>query len=141
MMLPRGSSHAVLQSMPHTNWRTPGAGGIFTLTRTKLVPQVDKLGKENSWRTVQTLMAQGLIPNERDGSWLDITDGKHLRWWLWICHLGNCTRSVIGAGVHSAHVAMNMDHDGLQVHQGGRHRVHGEAASHSARKGHRVAHW
>ena len=94
-------------------WRAPGAGGIFSAARAKLVPQVDKLGKEDVWQTVQTLMAQELIPNKRDGSWLNLTDGTHLRWWLWICNLGKFTRSVIGAGVHSAHVAMNAGHEAV----------------------------
>ena len=39
-------------------WRAPGAGGIFSAARAKLVPQVDKLGKEDVWQTVQILMAQ-----------------------------------------------------------------------------------
>ena len=94
-------------------WRTPGAGGVFTAARANLVPQVDKLGKEDIWRTVQTLMAQGLIVNERDGPWLDITDGTHLRWWLWICNLATYTNRVIGTGVRSAHVATNMDHEAV----------------------------
>ena len=94
-------------------WRTPGAGGVFTAARANLVPQVDKLGKEDIWRTVQTLMAQGLIANERDGPWVDITDGTHLRWWLWICNLATYTNTVIGTGVRSAHVAMNMDHEAV----------------------------
>ena len=87
-------------------WRTPGTGGVFTVARANLVPQIDKLGREDVWRTVQTLTAQGLITNEQDGPWLDITDGTHLRWLLWVCNLGTYTRRVIGTGVRSARVAM-----------------------------------
>ena len=95
-------------------WRMPGADGVFSIARAILVPQVDRLGKEEVWQTVQTLASQGFIPNERDpGSWLDITDGTRLRWWLWICNLGSLTRSVIGTGVCSAHIAMNMEHEAV----------------------------
>ena len=77
------------------------------------MPQIDKLGKEDIWKTIQALMAEGLIANEQDGPWLDITDSTHLRWWLWICNVGSYTRTVIGTGVRSAHVAMNMDHEAV----------------------------
>ena len=33
-------------------WRTPGAGGICSAPRANLVPQVDKLGKEDIWGIV-----------------------------------------------------------------------------------------
>ena len=52
-------------------------------------------------------MAEGLIPNERDGCGFNIMHSLDLRWWLWICNLGNFTGKVIGAGVQSAQVAMN----------------------------------
>ena len=94
-------------------WRTPGPDGTFSAAREQLVPQVDKLGKKEVWRTVQTLMLQGLIPHERDGSWLDITDGTRLRWWLWICNLGPLTKDVNGSGVCSAHIAMNTDNEAV----------------------------
>ena len=77
------------------------------------MPQIDKLGKEDVWRTVQSLKAQGLIANEQDGPRLDITDGTHLRWWLWVCNLATYTRRVIGTGVRSAHIAMNTDHEAV----------------------------
>ena len=44
-------------------------------------PQVDKLGKEDIWPSVQTLMAVQTL------------------------------KTVIGTGVRSVHVAMNMDHE------------------------------
>ena len=62
---------------------------------------------------MQTLMLQGLIPNERDGCWLDITDGTCLRWWLWICNLGSLTTEVNGTSVRSAHIAMNTDNEAV----------------------------
>ena len=34
-------------------WRTPGEGGVFTAARAKLVPQIDKLGKAEIWKTIQ----------------------------------------------------------------------------------------
>ena len=73
------------------------------------------LGKEDIWRTLQTLMAQGILANGlvRRGAWLDITDGTHLRWWLWICNCGNFTNTVIGTGVRSAYVSMNMEHEAV----------------------------
>lgn len=94
-------------------WRTPGTDGVFTATRANQVPQTDVLGKEDVWQTVQSLKAQGLIGNERDGPRLDITDGTHLRWWLWVCNLGKYTRRVIGTGVRNAYIAMNMDHEAV----------------------------
>ena len=94
-------------------WRTPGADGIFLPDRARLVPQGVKLGKQTVWHTVQALRAQGLIPDEQSGSSLDITDGAHLRWWLWICNLAAFTWRVIGSGVCSAHVAMNGDDEAV----------------------------
>ena len=89
-------------------WRRPGAAGIFSSDRAKLVPQIDQLGKADIWQAVQRI-PRDLIPNEQSGTWLDITNGKHLLWWLGICNLGNHTRTVIGAGVHIAQLAMNAD--------------------------------
>ena len=54
-----------------------------------------------------------LIPNERSGTWPDTTKGRHFLWWLPICNLGNHTRTVIGAGVHTALVAMNADDEAV----------------------------
>ena len=92
-------------------WRTAGASGVFTAARA--VPQIDRLGKEEIWQTIQSLIAQGLIANEPPSQTartfapsLDITDGNLLCWWLWICNLGQHTRTVIGTGVRSAHIAM-----------------------------------
>ena len=92
-------------------WRTAGASGVFTAARA--VPQIDRLGKEEIWQTIQSLIAQGLIANEPPSRtertlapWVDITDGNLLCWWLWICNLGPNTRKVIGTGVRSAHIAM-----------------------------------
>ena len=90
-------------------WRTPGNKGIFTFDRADLVPQIDKLGKEDVWRKVQYLKAQRLI----GGPPLDITDGTHLLWWLWMCNLGSHTKKVIGTGVRSAYIAMNVDHEAV----------------------------
>ena len=93
-------------------WRRPDAAGIFSSDRAKLVPQIDKLGKSDIWQAVQRIPRE-LIPDIQSGAWLDITCGRHLLWWLWICNLGNHTRTVIGAGVHIAHVAMNTDHEAV----------------------------
>ena len=91
-------------------WRSPAADGIFTLARSNLVPQIDKLGKAHVWRTMETLFTQGLITQ---GLTTCITNGTRLRWWLWICNLGACTRSVIGIGVCDAYVTMNTHHEAI----------------------------
>ena len=62
------------------------------------------------WRNV---IPQGLILDVRSGAWLDIICGKYILWWLWICNLGNHTRSVIGVGVRDAHLAMNTNHEAV----------------------------
>ena len=93
-------------------WRRPGAAGIFSYDRAKLVPRIDQLGKEDIWQAAQSI-PRDCIPNEPSGKWLDITDGRRLRWWLWICNLGNHTRTVIGAGVCTAHMAMNADNEAV----------------------------
>ena len=36
---------------------------------------------------------------------------RRLHWWLWICNLGACTRSVIGVGVCDADVTMDTHHE------------------------------
>ena len=92
-------------------WRTAGYKGIFTAARAKTVPQTDRLGKGAVWITVQTLMAQNLIPNKADGAWLDITDGQMLKWWLWVSNLGPYMLRVIGTGVRKAYVAVNTQHE------------------------------
>ncbi len=90
-------------------WRTPGADWTFSPERAALVPQGDRLGKEAVWRTVERLMTEGLVSGESQNAsaMLNITDGSTLRWWLWICNLGNLTWEVIGVGVHSARLALN----------------------------------
>ena len=93
-------------------WRAPGGAGVFSSDRAKLVPQIDRLGKADIWQAVQRI-PQALIPNMQSRAWLDITCGKHILWWLWICNLGNDTRFVIGAGVHAAHMAMNTNHEAV----------------------------
>lgn len=92
-------------------WQRLCADGIFSADCAKLIPKVDKLRNEDVWQTVQTLTAQGMIPNEHDDSYLDITDGTHLRWWLWVCHY----RRVIGTGVRTAHVAIRTHFDGIEA--------------------------
>ncbi len=49
----------------------------------------------------------GAIPNAADGGARDITNGLDLPWWLWICNLGGHSQEVIGAGIHTARLAMN----------------------------------
>ena len=71
------------------------------------MPQGDRLSKNLVWKTVEQLLDEKSIPDEQSGSKMDLTDGQVLRWWLWICNLGNLTREVIGAGVVKAHLAMN----------------------------------
>ena len=93
-------------------WRRPGVDWIFSPDRAKLVPQSDRLGKANVWQALQRIPRE-LIPDIGSGAWLDITCGKHLRWWLWICNLGNHTRTVIGAGIHTAHLAMRVNHEAM----------------------------
>ena len=89
-------------------WRTAGASSsTFTSERAALVPQGDRLNKNLVWKTVEQLLDEKSIPDEQSGSKMDLTDGQVLRWWLWICNLGNLTREVIGAGVVKAHLAMN----------------------------------
>ena len=86
-------------------WRTPGADGIFTYARALTVPETDQYGRERVWETFQTLRNAQLIPSTGT-QWLDITDGTHFRWWLWICNLQRKTRDVIGIGVCRAYVSM-----------------------------------
>ena len=93
-------------------WRSPGAAGIFSSDRAKLVPRIDQLGKEDIWQAAQSI-PRDCVPNEPSGNWLDITDGRRIRWWLWICNLGNHTNTVIGAGVRTAHMAMNADNEAV----------------------------
>ena len=81
--------------------------GTFTAERAALVPQIDRLGKKRVWHSVERLMQAGAIPNAADGRARDITDGQDLRWWLWICNLGGQEQEVIGAGIHTARLAMN----------------------------------
>ena len=93
-------------------WRKPGAAGIFSSDRAKLVPQIDRLSKADIWQAVQRI-PQRLIPDVRSRAGLDITCGQHILCWLWICNLGNHTRSVIGAGVRAAHLTMDTDNEAV----------------------------
>ena len=93
-------------------WRRPGAAGIFSSDRAKLVPQIDRLSKADIWQAVQRI-PQRLIPDVRSRAGLDITCGQHILWWLWICNLGNHTRFVIGAGVRAAHLTMDTNNEAV----------------------------
>jgi hypothetical protein len=93
-------------------WRRPGAAGIFSSDRAKLVPQIDRLSKAQVWQAVQ-LIPERLMPDVRSKPGLDITCGQHILWWLWICNLGQHTKFVIGAGVHAAHLTMDTNHEAV----------------------------
>jgi hypothetical protein len=84
-------------------WTTASDSGIFSLARTELVPQSDKLGKHQIWLCVQRLLNANEIPSLPNA--LDITDGEQVRWWLWVCNLGFHTRDVIGSGIDAAQVS------------------------------------
>ena len=101
-------------------WRKPGAAGIFSSDRAKLVPQIDRLSKADIWQAVQRCIREDVrsragldIPDVRSRAGLDITCGQHILWWLWICNLGTHTRSVIGAGVRAAHLTMDTDNEAV----------------------------
>ena len=66
------------------------------------------MGKKAVWCIVKQLMSSNQVPIEDEDPrvGLDITDGKVLRWWLWICNLGVNSTEVIGVGVIGAKVSI-----------------------------------
>ena len=101
-------------------WRKPGAAGIFSSDRAKLVPQIDRLSKADIWQAVQRCIREDVrsragldIPDVRSRAGLDITCGQHILWWLWICNLDSHTRFVIGAGVRAAHLTMDTNNEAV----------------------------
>ena len=91
------AEHAWLQ------WRTASEDGVWTSDRARLVPQIDRMGKKRVWQVIAKCLAEEAIPWQPQ--WVDITDGTHLRWWLWTCNLGPNTEEVIGTGIYAAKLA------------------------------------
>ena len=74
-------------------WVAFPAVGMFTFADFQRIPPHDRLGKRQVWRIL------GELPVERP---FDLTDGTHLKWWLWVGNLGRESREVIGEGVVGA---------------------------------------
>ena len=97
----RGAAeHASIQ------WTTIGQDNVWTITRSGLVPQIDRIGKDAVWQQISALLGQNAIPPVDE--FVDITDGTIIRWWLWVCNLGQRTRDVIGEGIQEVHLSRTL---------------------------------
>ena len=63
---------------------------IFTYEHACRIPQIDKLGKEQAFRTIQT-------------------DPEQFQWWLFAANLGPHTERVIGSGLTSSSLLERSD--------------------------------
>ena len=55
------------------------------------------------WAIVQELLKEQTLPQHVA---VDITDGRLIRWWLWLPNLGNHSQEIIGVGVTKAWLSM-----------------------------------
>jgi hypothetical protein len=91
--LPAASSgHATEQpASAEQQWRALH-GRIVTLEFAAAVPQIDRIGKQEALRTLQTL-CMGPLPTDAHAAF---------KWWLFVSNLGNKTDRIIGPGIVSA---------------------------------------
>ena len=86
------SGHATEQpASAEQQWRALH-GRIVTLEFAAAVPQIDRIGKQEALRTLQTL-CQGPLPTDAHAAF---------KWWLFVSNLGNTTARIIGPGIVSA---------------------------------------
>ena len=74
-------------------------GRIVTLEFAAAVPQIDRIGKQEALRTLQTL-CMGPLPTDADAAF---------KWWLFVSNLGNKTARIIGPGIVSAELEDQWD--------------------------------
>jgi hypothetical protein len=91
--LPAASSgHATEQpASAEQQWRALH-GRIVTLEFAAAVPQIDRIGKQEALRTLQTL-CMGPLPTDAHAAF---------KWWLFVSNLGSKTDRIIGPGIVSA---------------------------------------
>jgi hypothetical protein len=75
----------------------------YTCEHAALVPQIDRMGKADAYRSLQ-LTPCGPLMHE----------GAHFKWWLFICNLGKNTRETIGCGIVAATLENKWEH-GVQL--------------------------
>ena len=86
------AEHACLQ------WARLAPDGVWSEHAGALVPPSDRLGKQQVWQAVAREADRiPWYPEEAD-----VTDGRLLRWWLWVCNLARSTRQVTGVGITRA---------------------------------------
>ena len=78
-------------------WTRISDDNVWTISRSRLVPQTDRVGKNAVWQQISPLLMQDEIPARPDS--VDITDGILLPWWLWVSNLGQRTLDVIDNGI------------------------------------------
>ena len=67
-------------------------------TQERLYRKSDRLGKQQVWQAVaREADRTPWYPEEAD-----VTDGRLLRWWLWVGNLARSTRKVTGVGITRA---------------------------------------
>ena len=86
------SGHATEQLVSaEQHWRALH-GRILKLGFAKAVPQIDRIGKQEALRTLQTLCL-GPLPTDARATF---------KWWLFVGNLGDKTARIIGPGIISA---------------------------------------
>ena len=63
----------------------------YTWEHAALVPQIDRMGKADAYRSLQQTPCGALMP-----------EGAYFKWWLFICNLGKVARETIGCGIVAA---------------------------------------
>ena len=94
--LPASSSGHVTEqpASAEQQWRTLH-GRIVTLEFAAAIPQIDRIGKQQALRALQTLCL-GPLPTDALAAF---------KWWLFVCNLGHKTSGIIGRGIVSAELA------------------------------------
>ena len=93
---PSASEHGLSAS---NQWlRIWSEDGVLTIDDVRHIAQGDRIGRKEAWNRLSSL--NGDVP-------LDITNGIHFLWWLWVASFGSKLGPVIGCGLRKAEVIRN----------------------------------
>lgn len=90
-------------------WTTISDDNVWTISRSRLVPQTDRMSKNAMWQQISALLMQDAIP--RWPNTVDITDGTLISWWLWVSNLGPRTVDVIGNGIRQVLLSRRLEQE------------------------------
>ena len=91
IFLPSPAKDPATEQIPaRSEWNSLRVGA-YTFRDAAFVPQGDRIGKKEAYRSLQQTPLGPLR-----------TEDAHFKWWLFICNLGKDTRGIIGGGIVAA---------------------------------------